>query len=141
MVKPIKTIVVGFDDTKPARRALERAADLAEAFGAKLVVTSVAPILVGIGRSAGPLDPVDPPSAHREQLKDARELLQARGLEAEYVPATGEPADTIVELAADVDADLIVVGTREPGILERLLGQSVSERVAHEAHRDVLIVH
>ena len=137
----LKTIVVGFDDTEPARRALERAADLAEAFGAKLVVTSVAPVLVGITRNAGPLDPVDSPEEHREQLQDARELLEARNIKAEYVPAVGEPADTIAELADDLDADLIVVGTREPGVLERLLGQSVSERVAHHAHRDVLIVH
>src|SRR5207253_2250181 len=56
MTRPLKTIVVAFDDTDPARRALERAADLAEAFGAKLVVTSVAPLLVGVGRTAGPLD-------------------------------------------------------------------------------------
>jgi nucleotide-binding universal stress UspA family protein len=137
----LKTIVVGFDDTEPSRRALERAADLAEAFGAKLVVTSVAPILIGAGRSAGPIDPVYSPAEHREQLKDARDLLEARSIEVEYVPALGEPADTIAELADDRDADLIVVGTRDPGILERLLGQSVSERVAHHAHRDVLIVH
>jgi nucleotide-binding universal stress UspA family protein len=137
----LKTIVVGFDDKDPARRALERAADLAEAFGAKLVVTSVAPILIGAGRSAGPTDPVDSPAEHRKELQDARELLEARSIEVDYVPAIGEPADTIAELADDRDADLIVIGTRDPGILERLLGQSVSERVAHHAHRDVLIVH
>src|SRR3989454_4498040 len=129
----LKTIVVGFDDTEPARRALERAADLAEAFGAKLVVTSVAPVLVGITRNAGPLDPVDSPEEHREQLQDARELLEARNIKAEYVPAVGEPADTIAELADDLDADLIVVGTREPRVLGRLLGPSVSGPGAHQA--------
>jgi nucleotide-binding universal stress UspA family protein len=137
----LKTIVVGFDDTEPARRALERAADLAEAFGAKLVITSVAPILVGVSRTAGPVDPVDSPAEHREQLQDAKKLLEARKIMADYVPAVGEPADAIAELAEDRDADLIVIGTREPGILERLLGQSVSERVVHHAHRDLLIVH
>jgi len=136
------TIVVGFDDGEPARRALERAAEIAGALGAKLVVTSVAPLLLGVGgRGAGPLDPADPPEEHAEQLREARALLQKRGVEAEYVPATGEPADTIVELADKRGADMIVVGTREPGVIERLLGQSVSEGVAHRAHCDVLIVH
>src|SRR6478736_2493917 len=109
----LNTIVVGFDDTEPARHALERAADLAEAFSAKLVVTSVAPILIGAGRSAGPTDPVDSPAEHRKELRDARELLEARSIEVDYVPAIGEPADTIAELAHDRDADLIVVGSRD----------------------------
>jgi len=137
----MKKIVVGYDDTGPSQRALERAVALTQAFASELIVTSVAPILTGIGRTAGPVDPVDPPEKHAVELAAARTYLEGQGLSAEYVPAVGDPADTIVELADERTADLIVVGTREPGVLLRLLGQSVSDSVAHHAHCDVLIVH
>jgi len=137
----MKTIVVGYDETEPAKRALERAADLAQAFGSTLIVTSVAPEMIPLGRGAGGIDPTDPPEAHVAELEHAREYLQGRGIQAEYQPAMGEPAETIVEIADSRDADLIVVGTREPGILERVLGTSVSAGVARRAHCDVLIVH
>jgi nucleotide-binding universal stress UspA family protein len=137
----MNTIVVGYDDTKESKRALDRAADLAEAFGAKLVVTSVAPVMVSIGRSAGAIDPTDTPADHVAELEKAREHLGERGLTADLQAAVGEPADTIVLLAEERNADLIVVGTREPNVLERLLGQSVSAAVSRQAHCDVLIVH
>jgi len=135
----MKTIVVGYDESDPSRRALERAAELAGKFGAKVIVTSVAPILVS-GRG-GSVDPVDPPEAHREELGHAVAFLAERGIESEPYVAIGHPANHIVELAEGHGADLIVVGTREPNLIMRLLGLSVSGEVERKARCDVLTVH
>jgi nucleotide-binding universal stress UspA family protein len=135
------TIVVGYDDTEPAKRALQRAAAFAKAFDGKLVVTSVAPMHVPLRGGIPPEDPTDSTGVHIDELKAAAAVLEGLGVEAEYVPAVGEPADTIVELANDHEATMIVVGTRELSVVQRLLGHSVSAAVARHAHCDVLIVH
>jgi nucleotide-binding universal stress UspA family protein len=138
----MKTIVVGYDDTEPSKRALERAADLAEKFGSRLVVTSVAPVMAPSGThgTAG-IDPTDTPAEHHAELAQAQSYLSGRNLTAELQPAIGDPADAIVAAAEQTGATLIVVGTREPGMVERLLGTSVSQAVSKHAHCDVLIVH
>jgi nucleotide-binding universal stress UspA family protein len=137
----MQKIVVGYDDTPASKRALERAASFAKTWGSELLVTSVAPILTSVGRSAGPNDPVDPPEKHAAELAAAREYLDGEGLAAELVPGMGDPADTIVELANERGADLVIVGMREPRFVQRVLGHSVGDAVAHHAHCDVLIVH
>ena len=45
---PLNKIVVGYDDGEPARRALDRAAEIAEAFGASIVVNNVPPSAIVI---------------------------------------------------------------------------------------------
>jgi len=134
-------IVVGFDDTGPARRALQRAAWLAEVACAKLLVVSVVPLLVGAGRSAGPFDSTDPPGRHRAHLDAAQEALLGRGVPAEFILGVGEPAQVIMELAEERGAELIVLGIHQLRLIERLFGQSVSQQVTRQTRCDVFVVH
>ena len=134
----MKTIIVGYDATEPAKRALERTAELATAFGAKVIVSSVASAIHG--RGIGPVDPVDPPELHREELQHAHALLAERGIEADLDLALGDPADHLVTLAEARDADLVVVGSRGLNLIERMLGLSVSSRVGRKIHCDLLVV-
>jgi nucleotide-binding universal stress UspA family protein len=137
----MKTILVGYDDTPSARIALERAAELTNALAAKLIVTSVAPVLVSVGRSGGLIDPADPPDEHEAALRQARSYLWTCGVnDAEFVNLVGPPANTIVRLATLRNADLIIVGSRGTNLVGRLLRHSVSDSVVHKARCEVLVV-
>lgn len=126
----MKTIVVAYNESDPSERAIERAGELARLYGATLVVTSVVPVVIEAT-----------PSESGPELRKAGSYLREQGIEAELVEAIGDPAEAIVLVAERHEADLIVVGTREPSLVERLLGHSVSEQVQRRAHCDVLIVH
>jgi nucleotide-binding universal stress UspA family protein len=137
----MKNIVLGYDDTEPSQRALQRAAELAKALSADLAVVSVAPLGQGGVRAAGGVDSVDSPAKHAAELGRAREYLEGQAVTAVYQEMVGEPADAIVQFADQRKADLIIVGTRDHSMLGRMLGQSVSEAVSHHAHCDMLVVH
>lgn len=68
-----------------------------------------------------------------------KQLLAERGAtkpEVEPMVRAGRAADAIIEAAAEVDADLVIVGTRgRVGAIG-----SVAERVVRDAHRPVLVV-
>jgi nucleotide-binding universal stress UspA family protein len=61
-------------------------------------------------------------------------------VEAEYVAEVGEAAERLLSLARERYADPIVVGSREHGFLDRLLGRHVDQGVAARAGCDVLLV-
>jgi nucleotide-binding universal stress UspA family protein len=148
----LTTIVVGYDGTQPAERALARAAGLAQTFGAKVVVADIAapPPLEAMPGAFGymPYYAATPDRGvrtdelawqqHRSRIES---FLAGTGVAHEFAGIVGQPVEEIVEVAERYDADLIVVGTREPGFLERLVGGSVSQGVARHARCDVLIVH
>ena len=130
-------IVVAYDGSEPARRALDRAAELA-GYGTTVTVVSVAPSVYAQG-----FPPVaDPDDSERARglLDEARDHLALRHVPASTREAIGEPAAMIVETADELRADLIVVGTRSGHALERLVRGSTSTKVLHNAQCDVLVV-
>jgi nucleotide-binding universal stress UspA family protein len=88
-----------------------------------------------------PVSAQEPEELARRQLERARMSLASRKIETEYLVELADPAERLLEAAEQRDADLIVVGSRERGFLERLLGHSVDEAMARCAERDVLLVH
>jgi nucleotide-binding universal stress UspA family protein len=131
----MKKILVAYDGTEPADRALTTAIDLAKAFDAEVGVVSVVP--VHPGRS--PIDPWDDPAVHTEQLKRANIILRAAGVEATLHKPGGDPASAIEQEARDGGYDTIVIGSRGQNAVERVLQGSVSEHVATHATATVVI--
>jgi nucleotide-binding universal stress UspA family protein len=118
-----RRILVAYDASDAARRALDRAADLA-GYGSALTVVSVA-------RDGGPYQP--------GPLDEAREQLVRRHVTATYLQPVGEPAGELVEAARTLEADLVVVGRRSRSLRRLVLG-SVSSEVVRQAPCDVLVV-
>ncbi|MFZ0044047.1 MAG: universal stress protein [Solirubrobacteraceae bacterium] len=130
-------IVVGTDGTDHAERAVDRAGEIASAFGVTVHVVSAysddRTPLVGAGRQGD--------QAHAQQHVDrAQERLSKHGVESEGHLTNREAGRALVALADEQHAQMIVVGNRGMVGARRVLG-SVPDHVAHHAHCDVVIVH
>jgi nucleotide-binding universal stress UspA family protein len=78
-------------------------------------------------------------AARRLVEQSAQELIEA-GFAAEPVCKLGDPAQEIIKVASSRHADLIVMGAKGLGTIDRILLGSVSTRVMHYANCPVLVV-
>jgi nucleotide-binding universal stress UspA family protein len=123
MAARARSILVGYDDSDTARRALDRAADLT-GYGSILTVVSIAEN----GTSAA------------DAVARARERLIDRQIAATYLERHGDPALVLVHIAEEVGADLVVVGRSRDVALDPVPLGSVSTDVVFGAPCDVLVV-
>jgi nucleotide-binding universal stress UspA family protein len=131
-------IIVGYDGSGPAERALERAAALVGGPREPVVVIAVEEPYPRSGITIPANRDAEEIRQRRHDLEDARRLLSERKVLAETIQARGNPAEILIE--ASKDANLVIVGSRGLNRLERLVLGSVSSRVVHEAACDVLVV-
>jgi len=127
----IETIAVGTDGSETAGRAVEYACELAERYGARLVLLSA--FVAGPGDGWAATDAV----ATERMLANAEDAAAARGIETASAMLEGDPADVLVDLAERHRADLLVIGNK--GMDRRVLG-SVPNTVTHKARCSVFVV-
>ena len=141
------TIVVGFDGSANARDAVETAADvLAPGGTVHAVVAYRLPSVSETERLWNELpeefraefDVLAGPESLQDEVVA---LLESLGVKAVGHLVEDDPASAILDTADDVEADLVVVGSRGLGRATRFLRGSVSSKVASHAKRSVLVVH
>jgi nucleotide-binding universal stress UspA family protein len=135
-----RTILVALDGSPDALAALEHAATLARDQHACLVVMTAAPppiLSSGVGSGATVVANLEPNFVH--DLQEAvRSLPPDVGVQSRV--AHGPAARCILEVAEECRCDLIVMGFHGHGRLHHALRGSVSDTVARESHRPVLLV-
>jgi nucleotide-binding universal stress UspA family protein len=142
-----KSIVVGTDGSDTAGQAVRQAVDLAKALGAKLdIVSAYEPVPAQRLREERRQTPEDlqwainPREDVEVTLRSAAEIAREAGVAAEVYPRQGDPADAILDVAEEREADLIVVGNKGMTGARRFLLGSVPNKVSHHAPCSVLII-
>jgi nucleotide-binding universal stress UspA family protein len=136
-----RRVLVGWDGSAGAGRALSAAVDLAAALGAEIVVLAVVPSPAHTKTTESRAAELD--AAHRrmgEALADFRHDSAAAGVAiVDAVVAASDPGDALVAHAHEHGFDLLVVGRHGTAAVHPGVGK-VTERVVRHATLPVLVV-
>ncbi len=143
MSASLRNILLATDDSQDNELALQAAADISEKSGAALHVVHVWTAAMPQAYPALHFD-----NYSRVLEEQASKLLRQQAWKARAAGGRaawgylreGEPVEEIVGLAEELDADLVVVGSRGAGRIRRLITGSVSEGVVRRASCPVLVV-
>lgn len=140
------TIVVGVDDSEASKHAVSLAARLAREHDGRLILCNSVnwiPLVAQI-ESAGAIDPSPLIEGMKAQgdalLSDACEAVKQLGVVAQRRTLEGEPADSLIRLAQEEHAGVIVMGTHGRRGLGRLVIGSTTETVLRASEVPVLTV-
>jgi len=136
----IRKILLAFDGSEPSRKALSFAMDLARNHNAELAVLTVAevPQLPEDVETTAILEQSQ--AAHQKLLESVGDELRSSGLQASLHLAVGHPAHQILGEASRLGVDVLVLGHRGRGLLDRWRLGSVTHRVISYAECAVTVV-
>lgn len=136
----IHKILLAYDGSEPADKAFRHAADLAQRYGAELHVLTVARV-PEFGDEVETEALIEQSRKHQDGvLKTLRKRAAHEGVKAHFELQIGHPAQQILDHAEKEGIDLIVLGHRGHGILDRWRLGSVTHRVISYAGCAVTVV-
>ncbi len=139
-----ETIVVAFDFSAAAVRAVEAGIGLAKRDGAHLVIVHAFLLndrIYPYNTFLTTRIVAEAKARAKERLAEWLQHAEKEGVSAETRLSSAEAPDAIVGIAEEVGADLIVMGTRGLSGWRHLLLGSVTERALTQAPCPVLVVH
>jgi nucleotide-binding universal stress UspA family protein len=138
----VQRIVVGVDGSQNAQRALEWAAGLARALDAEVVAVHSVGLLERFAESESKSDSGDALYTEARHLFDTQWCAPLDNPETRSIRLLrdGNPVSVLLAVAEEVDADLIVVGSRGLGGYPELLLGSTSTQIAQHSTRPVVII-
>ena len=141
----MKTIIAAIDFSDVTDRVVEVASGLARVYGATLYLLHVEPPEPDfVGYEPGPQHVRDQVAGeairHFKEEGTLRERLRSEGLDVHSRVIQGPAAETILEEAERLSADLIALGSHGHGAVYHLLLGSVGEGVVKQASCPVLVV-
>ena len=141
------SIVVGTDGSTTAQEAVRQATELAKSLSAKVyLVSAYEPVPEGRLRDERHQVPedlqwmVNPREDVEGTLEKGADELRELGVDVETMAREGDPADAILDVAEEKEADLIVVGNKGMTGAKRFLLGSVPNKVSHHAPCSVMII-
>jgi nucleotide-binding universal stress UspA family protein len=138
----MNAIVVGTDGSPGAEAAVQKAIELTTGSGATVHLVCAYPgksALERIGMTARQ-DPTDLRGVAMDVLARDERRFRDAGFSVEKHAREGDPAHTIIDVAGEQEAELIVVGARGNSGLRRFTLGSVAIKLAHNAPSSLLIV-
>jgi nucleotide-binding universal stress UspA family protein len=142
-----RSIVVGTDGSDTATQAVRQAVDLARAVGAKLeLVSAYEPVpaqRLREERRDAPEDlqwAINPREDVDMTLEAAAAVAREAGVDVDVYARQGDPADAVLDVAEEREADLIIVGNKGMTGAKRFLLGSVPNKVSHHAPCSVMII-
>jgi nucleotide-binding universal stress UspA family protein len=139
----IRQILVAYDGSAPARRALDFASELAGPFHSALTLVYAIhiPIAPPEAALAGWQEMLATEERAGEALvEEAVQTMRRRGVKLGKRVVVGPPADQVAEAATGADVDLVVAGATGKGALARIFLGSVTTRLLHICPKPVLVV-